>query len=183
MLLKWLLWWSLNWRDCSIGALESSFCFFGVSTGVDPFVAAFSTLEINWCCSSDEHLYAQTLSILHVWCPVLSMISCSSAPLWNNLVVFVTLREWFVLNPVISAVSQRRFTVFDSVLWPTGTLEYHVIPFGFFNVLTNHCILHHCHHVQYPCHSSSFHCICNDVFRYRMEMSLWWFAAIASCTP
>ena len=120
-------------QDCSIGAFESSFSFFGVTTGVDPFVAAFSTLEIDWCCSSDERLYARTPSILR--CPVLSMISCSSAQLWNNLVAFVTLREWFVLNPVISAVSQRCFTVLDSVLWPTATLEYHVIPFGFFNGL------------------------------------------------
>ena len=135
MLGRTVCWWSgfcdgvWTDEDCSIGALESSFCFFGVPTSVDPFVAAFSTSEIDRC-YSDVRLYARTLSIR---CPVLSMISCSSAPLWNNLVAFVTLREWFVLNPVISAVSQRRFTVFDSVLWPTVTLEYQVIPFGFFN--------------------------------------------------
>ena len=118
---------------CVIGpglqGTKSSFDFFadGPSSKFSLFSpVVWSTLDTAFLCSSLIRLYDRTPSTLQ-W----PMISCSSTPFWNRRVAHVTRREWFVLYPGMPADLHSLATVRESVLCPTGTLEYQMSPLGF----------------------------------------------------
>ena len=108
------------------GWLCSSLNFLGCDEMLSPFVAELRTREMSSFCSFETLLYVRVPSMLR--CPVLPMMSCSSTPLWKGLVALVTRKEWLLLKQPIPAVSQRCFTVFDSVLWPMGVVPYQTAP-------------------------------------------------------
>ncbi len=99
----------------------------------------FRINETSFSWSVDILLYSQTPSIL--LCPVWRMISCSSTPAWKSQVAAVTLKEWFVMKPCMTASLQIRYIVLDRVLWPTGQYTWKPnIIFWFFERCQIECI-------------------------------------------
>ena len=129
-----LMWLQLS--SCNPDSIDAFWSFFEwfiarlslfLISSVDVFVAVdilfCNVLDISICWSSLVFLYDRTPSRL-LW-PVLSMMSCSSMPLWYNLLAVVARNEWFVLNPLIPAFEQRFTIILLSVLCPIGCFEYH----------------------------------------------------------